>query len=174
MYESYYEKLQLYFGENDITNHYTDRDAFVLSIISKDLIKDLKSLEDLFDFSNLNENLELFRIKNKKLIGKFKIQTPKINKTYESFCLRSEMYAFKCRDVSKNKLKGICESQSRNIKFEEHKICLNGCDYKKDCNIYIIRSSNHDMYLQRVLKSTLSPFDDKRSYKSIIEIKPWN
>ena len=30
------------------------------------------------------------------------------------------------------------------------------------------------MYLQRVKKSTLSIFDDKRSYINNIECKPWN
>ena len=33
-----------------------DTDSFVLSVNTKNIIKDLKNLEDLFDFSNLNEN----------------------------------------------------------------------------------------------------------------------
>ena len=43
-----------------------DTDSFVLGVNTKDIIKDLKNLEDLFDFSNLNENHELFNINNKK------------------------------------------------------------------------------------------------------------
>ena len=43
-----------------------DTDSFVLSVNTKDIIKDLKNLEDLFDFSNLNKNHELFSKKNKK------------------------------------------------------------------------------------------------------------
>ena len=35
-------------------------DSFVLSVNTKDIIKDLKNLEDSFDFSNLNDNHELF------------------------------------------------------------------------------------------------------------------
>ena len=38
-------------------------------------IKDVKNLNDLFDFSNLNKNHELFINKNEKIIGKFKIET---------------------------------------------------------------------------------------------------
>ena len=61
-----------------------DTDSFVLSVNTKDNIKDLKNLEDIFDFSNLNENRELFTNKNKKVIGKFKNETPK-NKWIDEF-----------------------------------------------------------------------------------------
>ena len=54
-----------------------DTDTFVLNVSRKDIIKDLKNLEDIFDFSNLNEKHELFSNKNKKVICKFKIETPK-------------------------------------------------------------------------------------------------
>ena len=71
-----------------------DTDSFVLSVNTKDLIKDLKNLENLFDFSNLNENHELFSNKNKKVIGKFKIETPKNIWIDEFVCLSSKIYAF--------------------------------------------------------------------------------
>ena len=90
--------------------------------------------------------------KNKKVIGKFKIETPKIIWIDEFVCLRSKMYSFKCGDDSKNKLKGISESQSKNIKFEEFKKCLDGEDYQQECDNYIIRSINHEMVLQNVKK----------------------
>ena len=78
-------------------------------------------------------------------------------------CLRSKMYAFKCGDDSKNKLKGISKSQSKHIKFEEiKKKCLDGEEYQRECNNYNIKSINHEMHLQEVKKSTLSIFDDKR------------
>ena len=51
-----------------------DTDSFVLSINTKDIIKDLKNFEDIFDFSNLDENHELFSNKNKKVIGKYKMK----------------------------------------------------------------------------------------------------
>ena len=38
---------------------------------------------------------------------------------------------------------------------------LNGEDYQQECDIYVFRSPNHEMYLQLVQKSTLSLFDDK-------------
>ena len=173
MYETYYDKLQPYFGQENLQLHYMDTDSFVLSVNTKDIIKDLRNLEYIFDFSNLDKTHELYSNKNKKVIGKFKIETPKNIWIDEFICLRSKMYAFKCGDDSKNKLKGISKSQSKNIKFEEYKKCLDGDDYQKECNNYIIRSINHEMVLQEVKKSTLSIFDDKGCYINNIESIPW-
>ena len=119
LYETYYDRLQPYFGQENIQLHYIDTDAFALSDNTKDIIKDLKNLEDLFDFSNLDQNHELFSNKNKKIIGKFKIETPKNIWIDEFVCLRSKMYSFKCGENSENKLKGFSKSQSKHIKFEE-------------------------------------------------------
>ena len=55
------------------------------------------------------------------------------------------MYAFICRNDSKNKLKGICNSQLKNIKLEEYNNCLDGCDYQEDCDKKKIRSLIHNM-----------------------------
>ena len=174
MYETYYEKLQPYFGLENIQNHYTDCDSMVLSIRTDDIISDLKNLEDLFDFSNLNPNNELFSNKNKKVLGKFKIETPESIWIDEFIALRSKAYAFKCNNKSTNKLKGITRAQAKNIKFEEYYNCLFGKEYQKTCDNYLIRSVNHDMFLQKVEKKTLSTFDEKRKYENAIESLPWN
>ena len=109
MYETYYDTLQPYFGQENLQLHYIDCDSFVLSIKSEKIIKDLKNLEDIIDFSNIDENHELYSEKNKKVFGKFKIETPKNIFIDEFIALRSKMYAFKCKDKEedKNKLKGI-------------------------------------------------------------------
>ena len=113
-----------------------ETDSFVLSVNTKDIIKDLKSLEDIFDFSKLDQNHELFNNKNKKVSGKFKIETPKNIWIDEFVCLRSKMYAFECGDDNKNKLKGYSGIRSINNKFEEYKKCLDGKNIKK--NVIII------------------------------------
>ena len=173
IYETYYDILQPYFGLENNLLHYVNTDAFVLSLNTKNNIRDLKNLEDIFDFSNLEKNHELFSKKNKKVIGKIKIETPKNTWIDEFVCLRSKMYAFICGDDSKNKLKGISESQLKNNKIEEYYICLFGRKYQKDCDNYIIRSIHHEMCLQRLKKSTLTQFDDKRCYINNIEIIAW-
>ena len=109
MYETYYDELQPYFGQEHIQPHCMDTDSFVLSVNTKDSVKDVKNLEDTFDFSNLYKNHELFSNKNRKVIGVFEIETPKSIWNDEFVCLRSKMHAFKCGDDSENKLKGFCQ-----------------------------------------------------------------
>ena len=175
MYETYYDTLKPYFSQENFQLHYMDCDSFVFSIKSENIIKDLKNLEDIFDFSNIDENHELYSEKNKKVLGKFKIETPKNIFIDEFIALRSKMYTFKCKDKEedKNKLKGICKSQSKNIKFVDYKICLNGEELENECVNYILKSINHDMYMQGVKKTTLSIFDDKRNYLDNITSIPW-
>ena len=68
MYETYYDKLQPYFGQDKLQLHYNDTDCFVLSIDSDDLNNDLKDLEDIVDFSILDKNHEIYSTKNKKVV----------------------------------------------------------------------------------------------------------
>ena len=109
-------------------------------------------------------------------MGFLKLETP-LNIWIDEFvCLRSKAYSFKCKnnDENKNKIKGISKPQSSHIKFEEYYNCLFGGEYQKECNNYIIRSSNHEIILQKVRKSTLSIFDDKQCYINENESIPWN
>ena len=175
MYETHYDTLQPYFGQENLQLHYINTDGMILSMRTENIIKDLKNLEDIFDFSNLDKNHELYGNKN-KVIGKFKIETPKNVFIDEFVCLGSKAYSFRCNDniESKNKIKGISKSQSKHIKFEEYYNCLFGGKYQKECDNYNIRSLDHEMYLQKVRKSTLSLFDDKRCYINETESIPWN
>ena len=73
MYETYYNTLQPYIGQENLQIHYFDTDGMILSMNTKDIINDLKKLEIIFDFSNLDENHELFsENKTRKVIGKSK------------------------------------------------------------------------------------------------------
>ena len=60
LYETYYDTLQPYFGQEKLQLHYIDTDGVILSMKTKDIIKVLEILEDFFDFSNLDENHELY------------------------------------------------------------------------------------------------------------------
>ena len=176
MYETYYDTLQHYFSQESLQLHYTDTDGMILSMITKDIIKNLKNLEDIFDFNNLDENHELFSEKNKKGMGKFEPETPRKIWIDEFVCMRSKAYSFKCNDniESKKILKGIAKSQPEHIKFEEYYDCLFGGEDQKECDNYIIRSLNHETYLQKVRKPKVSLFNDKRCYINETENKPWN
>ena len=89
-----------------------------MSVNTKDITKKLRKLEDIFGFSNLDDNHELFSEKNKKIVGFFKIETPESIWIEEIVCLRSKMYSFKCGEHSKNKFKGVSKSQSKYIKLK--------------------------------------------------------
>ena len=69
MYETYYDKLQKYFGKDGIQIHYQDTDAYVMSVRTMDIVNDSSSLQDrykIFDFCNLNKEHKLFRMNLKK------------------------------------------------------------------------------------------------------------
>ena len=132
------------------------------------IIKDLKQLEDIIEFSNLDENHELFSIKNKKVIGKFIIWIDEV------LCSRSKAYSFKCWEDVKNKTKDISKSQTKHCIFDEFLIRLDGGEYQKECDNQLLRSINHEIYLQKLKMSTLSIFDDKWCYINETENKPWN
>ena len=102
---------------------------------TKDIIKDLKNLEDLFDFSNLDENHEVFSKKKEKVNGKFKIETHK-NVCIDDFvCLKSKAYSFKYGDDSKKKLETYFKSRTKHNKIEEFKKCLDGLNIKENVTI---------------------------------------
>ena len=96
--------------------------------------------------------------KKKKVVGKFKIETPENIWIDEFVALRIKCYTFKCGNDSKNKLKGISKSQSKNIKFEEYKKCLDGKEYQQQCDNYFLRSINHEMVLQKLKKINIIYF----------------
>ena len=66
------------------------------------------------------------------MIRKLEVETPKNIWIDEFICLRSKMYASKCGNDSKRNLEVTCKPQSKNIKFEEYKKCLDGSDYQKN------------------------------------------
>ena len=75
----------------------------ILNMKTVIVINDSKKLEDIFDFSNLDENHELFSEKNKKVIGKFEIKPPKSFWIDEFVCLSSRAYSFECKDNIESK-----------------------------------------------------------------------
>ena len=78
MYETYYDTLHPYFGQEHLQLHCIETNGMILSMKTENIINDLKKVEDFFDFSNLEENHELYSGKNKKVSGIFKRETPKI------------------------------------------------------------------------------------------------
>ena len=107
MYEFYYHKLQPYYN-GKIKLHYMDTDSFIQSIKTEDLIKDLESFKNDFNFSELDENHELYDTIEKKVIGKMKLETSPIIELDNFVALRSNSYSFSYKKkIQKSKQKGI-------------------------------------------------------------------
>ena len=71
MYEWYYDKMQPYFGEDNLVLHYLDTDSFIFSSKPiKSLIEDLKHFKEDFDFSDLDPSHVLYSEANKKVLAK--------------------------------------------------------------------------------------------------------
>ena len=89
--------------------------------------------------------------------------------------MRSKAHSIKCKsdNESKNKVKGVSESQSKHNKFEYYKKGLDGEDYQKHCDNYILRSPYLEIYPQKTKKSRLSLFVYKRCYEKNIRSYPW-
>ena len=49
-----------------------DTASFILSIKTANLFKDLEYFKDYFDFSELDNNHQLYDLRNKKVIGKLR------------------------------------------------------------------------------------------------------
>ena len=122
--------------KKNIQCHYMDTDSFVLGMNTISINKNSENPNDIiFDFSNLDENHDLFSNKNKKIISKFKIET--LKKTiHEIIAFRSKVYSFKCKsDECKGNTKGISKSQSKHIKFEEYK------------NVYMVKTKKKNVII---------------------------
>ena len=50
MYETYYDTLQPYFGQENLQLHYNDTDGMILSMKTENNIKDSKKLRRYFSF----------------------------------------------------------------------------------------------------------------------------
>ena len=69
------------------------------------------------------------------------------------------MYSFNFGGDCENKARRLSKSYSKEFQFQEYKNCLDGREYQRECNTYIFRSINHEMYLQILQESTLSIFE---------------
>ena len=101
MYEWYYDKMQPFFGEDNLELHYLDTDSFIFSFKPiKSLIEGLKHFKEDFDFSDLDPSHELYSKDNKKVIGKMKLETSPELDLDEAVFLRSKSY---CLNINQNR-----------------------------------------------------------------------
>ena len=106
MYQFYYNIVEKTWNNNEIL--YMDTDSLILNIYSEDVYKDMKNIEDQFDFSGYLKDHFLFSEKNKKVIGKMKDELNSKIMT-EIICLKAKAYFYKVENEEEEvkKLKGV-------------------------------------------------------------------
>ena len=172
MYEWYYDKMQPYFGEDNLELHYLDTDSFIFSFKPiKSLIEDLKHFKDDFEFSDLDPSHELYSETNKKVIGKMKLETAPELDLDEGVFLRSKSYSLNIKQNSSHcKHKGIQDHNKYTL--EDYKYCLENNEIKYGVN-YSFRSNKHEISMVKQKKIALNTFDDKRCYIDKYNSVPW-
>ena len=180
MYEFYYHTLEPYW-QNKVQLHYMDTDSFILSFNAnlQELINFLQENKDEFDFSELHPSDELYDPINKKVIGKMKIETSPVLVLDTFTALRSKSYSFSYNNpngtqcasgiIQKAKQKGIQKAPE----CEEYQNSLFNSESSSSTNISI-RSTLHNLTVEKQNKLALNPFDDKRLYINPIQSLPWD
>lgn len=161
MYDYYYNVLKRKY-QDTIILCLTDTDSFLYYLQqSCDIKTELMTLMDTLDTSNYPKDHILYSDKNKKVIGKFKDESP--NDPIVRFCgIRSKMYSYVTRSMyKKNVGKGVPKKSLKKINFDDYKNSLfNAKEYYTQ--FQQISSHNHSISIKSLEKKSLSPFDDKR------------
>ncbi|CAC5426556.1 unnamed protein product [Mytilus coruscus] len=165
MYDFHYNMMTTRYASN-LNLLFTDTDSLLYEIFTDDIYQDMKQFHDYFDTSEYESSYPLYNVKYKKVPGKMKDElagTP----IKEFVGLRPKMYSLIYDvndggdDIQKEKrtAKGIAKcAVDQQIRHYQLKI-----NY-----LNLIRSSNHILYINKVRKTGLCNFDDKRFWKNSI------
>jgi len=114
---------------------FSDTDSYLYKIESSNIYADLIKNKEHFDFSCYAENHEMFsnmtdeeietiRSENKKVVGKFKDESPN-DQILEFVGLRPKLYSYRTENKEAKKCKGIKRSVvNKYIHFKHYKNCL--------------------------------------------------
>ena len=164
MYDFHYNYIKKKYGDK-AKLLFTDTDSLLYEIQTEDFYKDISGdVKDRFDTSNYPENHPsgIPTGINNKVVGMFKDEEAGDN-IKEFVGLRAKLYSFKTEEGKENKkCKGIKKAVvAKSIRHENYKKCLQtGKEQLRRQTI--IRSYEHNLYLEEVNKIALSAADDKR------------
>jgi len=171
MYDFHYNTMKPKYGDN-IELLMTDTDSFVYKVKTEDFYKDMYENKSDYDLSeyvrydkdgkDCSPHYKFYDESNKKVLGKFKDETP--NGTITDFIgVRSKCYTIKTNKKIIKKLKGISKAVVQKKEFEDYKNCvLNNAEIYR--NINAIRTKNLTNYSLSQNKLALSNKDDKRHW----------
>ena len=164
MYQFWYDHLKNKYN-NKVELIYTDTDSLIIQVETDDIYKDMFEDKNLYDFSEYPKDHHNYDTTNKKVLGTFKDEM-KSKIITEFIGLKSKMYSFNYINkdniiVNKNTHKGIKESIS--LKHDEYKKSL----YKEKLiykEFYNLQLNKQNIYLDKINKIALNPFDSKRNW----------
>ena len=200
MYQFWYDHLKVKYGDK-IKLIYTDTDSFVIEVETDDIYKDMYEDRHLYDFSDYSKNHPNFSLTNKKVYGIFKddlngkiiteftADKPKMY-SYEYIdnyldilkncepdeykLIKSKIHSNEYIDsyaiLNKNKHKGI--KISVDLKHNEYKRAL----YKEELiykEFYNLQLNKQKIYLDKINKIALNPFDSMRHWIDNINSLPY-
>ena len=147
---------------------YKDTDSLFYEIETKDVYNDLFYFKDDMDFSAYPQNHFLFSNANKKVPLKLTDEL-KGNVITEAVFLKPKAYSIQFVEESRMKTKCSAKGVSKAIKHTLHhekfkSVLLKRTAIREPMNT--ITSHNHYLSIDQVNKIVLSPFDNKRFYKT--------
>ena len=161
MYEFHYKYVKPTYGAK-AKLLFTDTDSLAYEIETDDIYDDMARDSDRFDTSNYPKEHPLYSETNKQVLGKFKDEMGG-DPIKEFVGLRSKMYSILSKNTNKRRAKGINKMfTKKHLKHEAYLSAL-----KTDHEIHrgswmTINSKAHEITTNKVTKSLLSPYDDKR------------
>ena len=172
MYQFWYDHLKNKYN-NKVELIYTDTDSLIIQVETDDIYKDMFEDNNLYDFSEYPKNHPNYNIINKKVLGTFKDEL-KSRIITEFIGLKPKMYSFNFIEnnieINKNIHKGIKNSIS--LKHDEYKRSL----YKEELiykEFYNLQLNKQNIYLDKINKIALNPFDSKRNWINNINSLPY-
>ena len=142
---------------------YSDTDSLIYEIESEDLYENLRENKQVypeFDFSNYNENSQLFSKHQKLETLKFKDEVG--GKIIHSIvALKSKLYSIAMGDHQKLSAKGTTKHAQKSLQHSVFFRILAKETLLRTLN-YTINSDKHNLFTLQTTKISLSCFDDKR------------
>ena len=172
MYEFWYNHLKVKYDDK-IQLMYTDTDSLVIEVETEDIYKDMYEDSHLYDFSEYPKDHPNYSLNNKKVYGIFKDELN--GKIITEFVAdKPKMYSYEYIDnytiLNENKHKGV--KISVDLKHNEYKRAL----YKEELiykEFFNLQLSKQKIYLDKINKIALNPFDCKRHWLNNIESVPY-
>ena len=161
MYQFHYEYVRPTY-ESKAKLLFTDTDSLCYELSTEDAYADMRNELHRFDTSDYDKSHPNYSAENCKVIGKFKDECNG-SAPLEFVGLRSKMYSLVLPNgKEKSTAKGIKASYAKdNIKHQDYLRCLQN-EISTTASYHQIGSSNHQLSTNAIVKSALSPFDDKR------------